>query len=127
LGAQATATNAVRMGNAAITLAQIQVAWTATSDARMKQDIEVTELGLNFIGKLRPVKYRMLGEQSKKKRYGLIAQEVEKVLDGLGVVDYGGVDQHDGVYGMRYDDLIPCLINSIKELRDRVVALETKK
>ena len=58
----------------------------------MKENIREYDLGLEFINKLRPVSYnytdtineKKVGkvvEHHPEKRYGLIAQEVEKLVD----------------------------------------------
>ena len=53
---------------------------------------------------------------------GIIAQEVEAL--GLpGVTKIRG----DGVKGVRYDRLIPVLIEAVKELTDKVKSLESNK
>ena len=54
------------------------------SDRRLKEDIQPTDLGLDFINKLNPVKYKRIGASSPRFHYGLIAQEVTASL-----VDYG--------------------------------------
>jgi hypothetical protein len=54
-----------------------------------------------------------------KKSYGVIAQEIEKILPEL-------VETNDGVKSVNYLGLIAFLINSVKELDQRVKDLETK-
>ena len=46
---QANGSNQIRLGNASITNAYIQVGWTTTSDKRWKENIQSTSLGLDFI------------------------------------------------------------------------------
>lgn len=59
LGYQASATSSdqVRLGNSAVTTIVGAVAFTSTSDARYKRNIEENVHGLDFIMKLRPVTY----------------------------------------------------------------------
>ena len=52
-----TASNQVRIGNAAVTSIGGQVEWTAFSDGRFKKDIKEDVSGLDFIKHLRPVSY----------------------------------------------------------------------
>jgi hypothetical protein len=59
---------------------------------------------------------------------GLIAQEVEAAIlavspENLGIVDVPD-DLDKEVYGMRYSQLIPVLINAVNELTDRIKVLE---
>ena len=64
--------------------------------------------------------------EGKRTHYGLIAQEVEALLDGK---DFGGFihDEETDIKGLRYDQFIPILINAIKELKTEVDLLKTKK
>jgi hypothetical protein len=129
-----------------------------TSDEREKQDIIDSDLGLDFVSKLRPVSFKwkvgqnivtsevvkdehgnpILDENGKEKtesvitprqgkrvHYGLIAQEVEALLDGK---DFGGFihDEETDTKGLRYDQFVPLLIKSIQELQAKIVTLESK-
>jgi hypothetical protein len=51
-------------------------ALNSTSDNRFKNSIQDSDLGLDFINKLRPVKYKQNWSSSPRYHYGLIAQEV---------------------------------------------------
>jgi hypothetical protein len=120
-----------------------------TSDEREKKDIIDSDLGLDFISKLRPVSFKWkvgknevtseldgLDEEGntktktivtpvegKRTHYGLIAQEVEALLDGK---DFGGFihDKETDIKGLRYDQFIPVLINAIKELKAEIELLK---
>lgn len=122
-----------------------------TSDEREKKDIVDSDLGLDFVSKLRPVSFKWkvgknevtseldgLDEEGnpktkivvtpiegKRTHYGLIAQEVEALLDGK---DFGGFihDAETDIKGLRYDQFIPVLINAIKELRAEIEILKAK-
>ena len=122
-----------------------------TSDEREKKDIVDSDLGLDFISKLRPVSFKWkvgknevtsepdgLDEEGNQKtkivvtpiegkrtHYGLIAQEVETLLDGK---DFGGFIHDTGtdIKGLRYDQFIPVLINAIKELKAEIEILKVK-
>jgi len=56
-------------------------ALNSTSDARLKNSIEDTDLGLEFVNKLRPVKYKNNAATSPRYHYGLIAQEMIGTLN----------------------------------------------
>lgn len=112
-----------------------------TSDAREKTDIADTDLGLDFVLALRPVKYRWIvggnavtppeepGADSTvtpvpgvRTHYGLLAQEVKEVL---GDRDFGGwVLTPEGQQALRYDQFIAPLIAAIQALEARIAALE---
>jgi hypothetical protein len=125
--ASATADNQIRMGNNAISLAQIQVAWTVTSDRRWKNTIQNSNLGLNFITSLRPVSYLRNNDESKKLEYGFIAQELETALDNAGVTTSGIVTKDDnGMLSVRYNDLLAPLVQAVKELKAENDALKAK-
>jgi hypothetical protein len=122
-----------------------------TSDEREKKDIIDSDLGLDFVSKLRPVSFKWkvgknevtseldeLDEEGnpktktivtpiegKRTHYGLIAQEVEELLDGK---DFGGFihDKETDIKGLRYDQFIPVLINAIKELKAEIEILKAK-
>jgi len=120
-----------------------------TSDEREKKNIVDADLGLDFVSKLRPVSFKWkIGKneitseldgvdkegniksktivtpiEGKRTHYGLIAQEVEALLNGK---DFGGFihDEETDIKGLRYDQFIPILINAIKELNAKIDALE---
>tara|TARA_R100000388_G_scaffold37788_1_gene29272 strand:- start:106 stop:1128 length:1023 start_codon:yes stop_codon:yes gene_type:complete len=138
--------NRIVLGDNNITNAHIKVAWTVTSDERDKADIVDFTKGLDIVNALRPVTFvwdmrsnysndlSVTPDGSKKSNrteIGLIAQEVETVekANGYGsnendclFIDKSENEKH---YGLRYEKLIPVLINSIKELSVKVKALET--
>jgi hypothetical protein len=127
----------------------------STSDLRDKTDVIDTQLGLNFINKLRPVDYKwdirsdyneivMDGSSNtiikhdkdgSKKRFryhhGLIAQEVKSVMDELNI-DFGGYQDHSVKGGedqltLGYSELFGPLIKAVQELSSRLSILETNQ
>merc|ERR1711988_110423 len=90
-----------------------------SSDKRLKEDIEETKLGLDFINKLKPVSYKYIKkteDEEQKTREGLIAQEVENVVNEYGLtkdnhslVHY---DESNDKYRLAYTELIGPLIKS---------------
>ena len=114
-----TANNQVRIGNTSITYAGIQVAWTITSDRRWKSGIANSNLGLDFITKLRPVSYTRINDESQKTEYGFIAQEVEETLNNSEAEAPGMITIDDkGNYELRYNDLIAPLVKAVQELKN---------
>jgi hypothetical protein len=101
----------------------VQVAWTYTSDKRWKSDIQSSELGLNFISKLRPVQYYRTNDEGKKTEYGFIAQELEEALNNAGATNNGIISKDDeGMYGVRYNDLIAPMVKATQELNSKVAS-----
>ena len=102
---------------------------TTSSDARTKENIITSDLGLDFINNLHPVKYNKI--EGNRTHYGLIAQEVKSVLDASGVADFGGwlisdVNDLEGTQALRYEEFISPLIKAVQELTARVKILEEK-
>ena len=80
------------------------------SDKRLKRDIKGISYGLFDILKLRPTEYFWKDKKQEYKSLGLIAQEVEGVIEN--VVTY---DKAQDKYGVSYTELIPVLIKAIQE------------
>ena len=98
-----------------------------TSDAREKKDIYNTDLGLDFINKLRPVSYRWNTGVDNDVHYGLIAQEAEQVIAEVGKTEKTSIVTHDEStdrYGVRYSELISPLIKAVQELYSRLMGVE---
>ncbi len=121
-----TISNQVRIGNTSISYAGIQVAWSITSDKRWKENINPSDLGLDFISKLNPVLYTRINDESQKIEYGLIAQELEQVLKEEGVINSAMLTiDGDGRYELRYNDLFAPMIKAIQELKQQNDKLAT--
>jgi len=114
------ADNKVRAGDGNVTAAHVQVAWTATSDVRLKKDIADLDLGLPLLEALRPVSFKRIGGDDTEE-LGFIAQEVEAAIPRpLGMLSVDNL----GTYGLRKDDLIAVLVKAVQELSARVKELE---
>jgi hypothetical protein len=106
------------------------------SDSRLKQKVSPVGLGLNFINKLTPVSFAW-NEQADSVQYGLIAQDVEKLMSNEGIENYGLVFRDENelapepglapspVRRIDYNQLISPVIKSIQELSLRVDHLES--
>ena len=105
------------------------------SDLRLKQKVAPVGLGLSFINKLTPVSFAW-NEQADSVQYGLIAQDVEKLMSSEGIENYGLVFRDENelapepglapspVRRIDYNQLISPVIKSIQELSLRVDDLE---
>ncbi len=146
-GAAVTGSNQMQLGNSSITV-YAQKALVTRSDARDKLDIEDSPLGLNFIMKLRPVKYRINSREAyfeedkerdftatndgskagKRPHYGMIAQEVKIAMDELGV-DFAGyldskVDGGEDVLSLGYTEFIAPMIKAIQQQQHMIEQLQ---
>lgn len=123
----ANGNNQVRIGNTNITYAGIQVAWTVTSDKRWKDNIQSSNLGLDFINRLNPVSYTRKNDVSKKAEYGFIAQELDQTLNEFGATNSGIITKDDaGMLGVRYNDLLAPIVKAIQELKAENDALKAQ-
>jgi hypothetical protein len=96
--------------------------WSSASDARLKTVLGPLEDCTAKLSTISPCYFAYKADKTKKRRIGLIAQECQ--LDFPEVVSEGPEDQ---MLGMSYGDLVPVLIQAIKELTVRVEALEGKR
>ena len=103
------------------------------SDKNFKRDISDLNLGLNLINKLKPSQYNyIVDDEDSPKMYGLIAQDLEESLTEVGIGKNStwllqhepNDDEKQSEYSLDYIKLIPILINSIKELEERIKTLE---
>ena len=125
--AVATNDNQVRIGNTAVTLATTQIPWTTTSDRRWKNNILPSNLGLDFIKNLKPVYYTRLNDGSNKTEYGFIAQEMDETLNRFGASNNGIISKDDeGMYGVRYNDLIAPMVKAMQEQQQVIEQQNTK-
>jgi hypothetical protein len=118
-------------GGTCATFNQGAVAWTVSSDARMKDKVENLESGLDVVEKLQPRTYDFIGGIQEGEEgtpaFGLIAQEVAEAISGTPVDGRGLVNGTDEAgYGLAYAQLTVLLINAVKELSARVKELEAK-
>ena len=103
------------------------------SDRNFKRDITDLDLGLNLVTKLKPSQYNYkIDSEDSPKMYGLIAQDLEQALEDVGIEKNSAWllqhesndDEKQSDYSLDYTKLIPILINSIKELEERIKTLE---
>jgi hypothetical protein len=106
-----------------------------TSDRNEKNTIKETDLGLDFINKLKPVSY--IWNNKTRTHYGLIAQDVQEVLEDISkdTKDFAGFikadiseekDNSKHSYGLRYNEFISPMIKAIQELKAEIETLKTQ-
>jgi hypothetical protein len=81
------------------------------SDRRLKKDIENLDYGLKEILELQPKQYFWKSKEQNKKSLGLIAQDVQTIIGEI----VTSQDDELNTLGISYTELIPVLINAIKE------------
>lgn len=92
------------------------------SDINAKKDIEELRYGLEEVKKLRPVSFNWKTLVNSHKSLGLIAQDVKSIIDEVVYADDS--PEGKGALSIGYINLIPVLINAIKELDAKVKQLE---
>ena len=129
---------------ASLSLDGVDTSWAAASDERLKTDIEDYNVGLSFIRDLRPVTFRWRAQKDvppelsyhgdsdepcrgQGKRYqGFVAQEIKALIDEHPNVPDGQHlwDVKDGVEEVAPGELIPILVNAVRELAAEIDALK---
>lgn len=123
-------TGSVGIGTAPSASAKLDVAGTVkasaidyNSDERLKQNITSIQSSSELLSKLRPVSY-FWNEKGKKKggnaqlQYGLIAQEVEKILPNIVNTD------NEGYKSVNYNEIIPLLLQTVQEQDKKINELQ---
>lgn len=112
-----------------------------TSDKRIKKDIVDTDLGIDFINKLRPVKFTPKNEfdypdefgldksgkrpeDPTERQDGLIAQEVKAVIDEMNVTFSGWSENLETRQQLEYSKFITPLIKAVQELSQQIEDLK---
>jgi trimeric autotransporter adhesin len=126
-----TVNNEITLGNSDHTVIRAAVtSITSLSDARDKKEIEELPVGLEFIKKLKPVKF-VWDDRDEKGRhdvkdFGFIAQDLKKAQEDielantLKLVYESNPDKLEASYGK----LVPILVKAIQDLSAKVEALE---
>ena len=94
--------------------------FVAHSDLRLKENVISIDNSLEKLEELEGVSYNFKMHPGQQ-RIGLIAQDAGKVFPEI-----LRIDKQTGMYNIAYNDLIPVLIESIKELSAKVKILEEK-
>lgn len=92
------------------------------SDRRLKKDIETLPYGLKEILQLQPKAYNWKNREQTNKSLGLIAQEVQTIIKEVVITQ----DNEQKTLGISYTELIPILINAIKEQQEIITNSELR-
>ena len=136
-----TGSNSVVLGNNSIQNIYCADTSISSSDKRDKTDIADFTHGLNWINQLKPVMYRWDkrtwydnntpdgSKKRNKKHIGFLAQDVLAIegnptdKDDMLIVN---LNEDNTAYGLKYERLVPVLVNAIKELSAKITTLENK-
>lgn len=84
----------------------------STSDERLKTNINTIENPLTIIRQMRGVSFNWIGQEEGKK-YGFIAQELNRVDSNLVFTNHNTEELYMGVH---YESVIPVLVEAIKQI-----------
>lgn len=121
--------------NDGVYLAQNSTAWVSNSDARLKDVTGTITNALDKVNQLTGIMFtwkRDVGKPDAKTRVGLLAQDVQAAFpeavddDHPDIVTDAETGKLSGGIGVRYTELIPLLVNAIKELSARIATLEQR-
>lgn len=110
------------LGQTGVKVTSGATSWTSTSDIRFKNVTGNIANALDKLNTLSSITYKLKNDESEIDRVGLIAQEVYEVLPEA--VDKPSNEEE--MWGIRYTEVIPLLVASIKELSAKVSALENR-
>jgi hypothetical protein len=100
--------------------------WQFPSDARLKENVKNYPLGLDFVKEIQPRTYTWI--DSKLPGSGFIAQELDEIVTKYEAEDFAQIVNKDNpdAYSIGTPQLIPALVNAIKELSATVEGLQTR-
>ena len=88
-----------------------------TSDKQTKENInDISDK--NILEQMKPVEYNYKSDCTKRKRYGLVAQELEEIAPELVFTD------NNNVKGVNYNDIIALLIKENQYMKQKLLQLE---
>lgn len=102
-------------------------AYVNGSDARLKDNIQSLDSGLDVVKAMRAVTFQYKPEYSKDQSVqpGFIAQELQTAMAGKPYLE-GVVQEGPNHLNVAYQNIIPILVKAIQELEAKVAALEAK-
>jgi hypothetical protein len=131
-GATATAKVGIGVTNPAYTLTVFNgtttgsyqtTGWIHVSDARLKSNVQPIDNALTIVSKLKGVYYHWATNREAGRQVGFLAQDVQKVLPEVVAGTEGDIAKGETL-GMAYQNIVPVLVEAMKELNQKVEALE---
>ena len=111
-GASVSESNKIRLGDSNVVVIEGQVAFSASSDRRLKKDITNTKYGLKTILELVPVDYQL--KSNDLFQVGFIAQDLKPILPEA-ITGIEGDLAKGETLGVTYTTLIPVLTKALQE------------
>lgn len=94
----------------------------SASDIALKENLQIINNSLDKVSQINGYTFNYI-DRPEERVTGVVAQEIEKVLPEV-VFDH---ERNNGTYkAVRYDNIIPLLIEAIKELKGKVNDLESR-
>ena len=116
--AEVNADDKIVLGSSSVNSIGGYASWTVYSDKRLKENIVYNDaLGLDFINQLQTVSYNFIEDLNKKRRDGLIAQDVQQTMNNLNV-DFSGLiidNDPEQTLNLSYEEFVIPLINAVQE------------
>jgi hypothetical protein len=127
----ATANGEITLGDSNVgTIRSNDQSISALSDSRDKTDVIDSPYGLDFINTVRPVQFKWDTRDGNTKdgstRVGFLAQELLASCDGNNAVLDLVLDDNPEKLEAKYGNLLPIMVQAIKELSAKVTELEEK-
>jgi hypothetical protein len=83
-------------------------------------------LGLDFIKKLQTVSYNYIADNTKTRYDGFIAQDIEKIMNDLGVPFSALKKSDDGTLSLAYSDFVIPIVNGMIDQNKIIERLENQ-
>jgi hypothetical protein len=96
---------------------------TAYSDAKLKENVETVTSALDKTLALRGVYYTLIRDETKTRKLGVIAQEVQKVIPEV-VMLHQDKEDKEGTLSVDYGNITALLIEAIKEQQLQIEELK---
>jgi len=93
--------------------------FNASSDIRLKNNVESIENPLSKISKIQGVEYVLNSDTTNKRQIGFIAQDIEKIIPEVVYTD----NSEEAYKSISYGNLTALLVEGIKELQKEVNSL----
>ncbi|UOU98124.1 tail fiber domain-containing protein [Chryseobacterium daecheongense] len=91
-----------------------------SSDIRLKENIKNLSYGLKEIMEMAPISYTLKDDANKTVKLGFSAQGMKKIIPEI-------VETSENkMLGISYTEIIPVLVNALKEQQNKIDALEKK-
>lgn len=104
--------------------ASTTVAYSTSSDARLKENVSTSSAGLDALMKIQVRDYNFKSDANKKKEQGFIAQELYVVYPQA--VTVGGDDAKVQPWSVDYGRLTPLLVKAVQDQQAQIQALQTR-